>query len=95
MKYFYYKKDKQTRRTYGGLNVKASIYTVKKGLIVKVGTCSWSTASYPGETSAVFQALLTLKQIQKKWEKSSISPWSSGGYFSGEVCNHYSIQELA
>ena len=94
MKNFYYKKDKQTRRYYGGLNVTASIYKVKNGLIVKVGTCKWCTASYRGEVSEVFQALMALGEIPKKWEKSSVCEWRGAGYFAGEVCNHYTIQEL-
>jgi len=94
MKVFYYKKDKQTRRYYGGLNVKASIYTAKKGEIIKVGTCNWCTSSFPGEESAVFQALMSLGQIPKKYEKSSVCEWRGAGYFAGEVCNHYQIKEL-
>lgn len=94
MKIFYYKKEKQTRRTYGGMNVTASIYTAKKGEIAKVGVCHWCTSAYMGEESEVFQALMELGYIPKKYEKSSVCEWRGAGYFAGEVCNHYNIKEL-
>lgn len=94
MKIFYYKKDKETRRRYGGLLVKTSIYTAKKGEIVKCGTCEWCTAAYRGEESEVFQDLMALGYIPKKYEKSSVCEWRGPGYFAGEVCNHYQIKEL-
>lgn len=94
MKTFYYKKDSQRRRTYGGLNVKVSIYGVKNREIVKIGSCEWCTSSYKGETSEIFNALVELKQIPKKWLKSSKNEWCSEGYFMGEVKKHYKIKEL-
>jgi len=94
MKRYYFKKDSERRRVYGGLNIKASIYEVKRGAIEKVGTCSWSTVSYRGEKSEVFNALVALGKIPKKWLKSSVCAWRSAGYFSGDVENHYSIEEL-
>jgi len=94
MKTFYYKKDSQRRRTYGGLNVKVSLYGVKNREIIKLGSCEWCTASYRGDESEVFNALVRLGQIPKKWLKSSESPWSSGGYFIGDVEKHYKIKEL-
>ena len=94
-KIFYYKKDKETRRYYGGKNVQVSIYQAKRGEIVKIGSCSWCTSSYRGETSEVFNALMQLGAIPKKYYKSSVSDWSSGGYFFGVVCDKYDIRELA
>ena len=95
MKNFYYKKTEIKRATYGGLKVKASVYTAKGGKIFKVCDCSWHTSSFPGEESAVFQALMECGQISKKWNESSCCEWRGCGYFAGDVCKHFSILELA
>ena len=94
MKVFYYKIDKANRRVYGGLNVRASIYEVKRGEVLPVGSCRWCTASFRGEESEVFNALVEMKRIPKKWLESSRCSWRGGGYYAGEVCEKYAIKEL-
>lgn len=94
MKKFYFLKVKQNRRTYGGLNVKSLLFRIHKGKLEKIGSCSWCTASYRGETSEVFQALMALGYIPKKYEKSSVCGWRAGGYFAGDVCEKYEITEI-
>ena len=94
MKRFYYKIEKQTRRYYGGLNVRAAVYTVCKGRIEYIGSCEWCTSSFPGESSAVFQYLMDVGRIPRKWESSSVCEWRGAGYFEGPVCDHYSIEQL-
>lgn len=94
MKRFYYTIVKSTRRYYGGCNETANIYTIKKGELVFCCSTKWCTASYCGEQSEVYQALIEKGFIPKKWYKSSQNKWRGAGYFAGEVCNHYSIKEI-
>lgn len=93
-KQFYFLKVKQNRRYYGGLNVKALLFRIHKGKLEKIGSCKWCTASYRGEESEVFQALMALGYIPKKYKSSSICGWRAGGYFAGDVCEKYEINEI-
>lgn len=94
MKHFYYNIVKSNRRVYGGLNETAKIYGIKKGRLIYLTSVKWCTASTCGEKSEVFQKLVSEGYIAKKWLKSSESSWSSGGYFSGEVINHFTIERI-
>lgn len=96
MRRFYYLISKSTRRTYGGLNQTALIYKWNRRThsLEQVATARWCTASYMGEKSEVFQALVKAKQIPRKYLKSSECEWRSGGYFAGEVCNRYQINPV-
>lgn len=94
MKKFYYLKVKQNRRMYGGLNVKALLFRIHKGKLEKIGSCDWCTSAYRGETSEVFQALMALGYIPKKYEKSSVCEWRGAGYFDGVVREKYEINEI-
>ena len=94
MKKFYYIITESNRRYYGGLNQKAKIYTIKKGSLVFCCVADWCTASYRGEKSEVFQELMKQGFIPKKYQKSSVAPWRSGGYFDGVVCEKYSIESM-
>lgn len=93
-KQFYYLKVKQNRRYYGGLNVKSLLFRIHKGKLEKIGACNWCTASYRGEESEVFQALMNLGYIPKKYEKSSVCEWRGAGYFDGVVREKYEINEI-
>ena len=81
-------------QTYGGVKQKAKVYTIKKGSLVFCCVASWHTASYMGERHEVFQELMKQGFIPKKYQKSSIAPWRSGGYFDGVVCEKYSIESM-
>ena len=93
-KTFYFIIKKSTRRTYGGLNEIAEIYTIKKGELVYCCDARWTTASYCGEKAEIMQALIKNGFIPKKYYKSSESPFCSGGYFQGVVCDKYEIKEI-
>lgn len=90
MKRFYYTIVKDNRTSYGRKQT-ANVYTVKNNNIIFCCAASWNTAGYRGESSEIFNALMKAGYIPKKYYNSSLSPWSTGGYYSGEVCKKYGI----
>jgi hypothetical protein len=95
MKRFYYIiTESKPQRTYGGAKKTAQIYTIKKGVLEYCGAAKWHTSSYMGEKSEVFQKLMALGYIPKKYEKSSVCAWRGAGYFDGIVREKYSIEEM-
>lgn len=44
--------------------------------------------------SRIFNRLIELGFIPRKWYQSSVCEWSGPGYFAGPVTEHYSIKEL-
>ncbi len=70
MKRFYYTIENITKKPsiYGGRKQMATIYTIKKGKLIKIGiTGVWNTASYRGSDSEVNEWLLENKIIPKTW----------------------------
>lgn len=94
MKRFYYIITESKSCVYGGRKEKAQIYTIKKGVLVRCGAATWHTSSTCGEKSEVFQKLMELGYIPKKYEKSSVCAWRGAGYFAGSVCEKYSIEKM-
>ena len=78
----------------GGSIMRCSIYKITKNIPEYVGFIDYSTASTCGAISEVFNKLMDLKYIPKKYYNSSKSDWCSGGYYFGEVCEKYKIIEL-
>lgn len=95
MKTFIFTITKRTvNRLYGGCKEVAKIYRIKNNKPVYVGATSWNTASYRGAVSEVFNKLIELGEIPKKYYNSSVCEWRSSGYFAGDVTNKYSISEV-
>lgn len=86
--------DSKVNRIYGGYLQHAKIYRLKKNVPYLIGTVEWQTASYRGAVSEVFNKLMELGEIPKKFYNSSISEWRGRGYFAGEVTEKYDIREL-
>ena len=96
MKRFYYIiTETKINRVYGGAKQKANIYTINTGKIVYCCSAEWSTSAFRGAKHEVFQSLMSNGFIPKKYEKSSVCEWRGAGYFEGEVCKKYEINELS
>lgn len=93
-KFYYIITESKPRHMYGGMNQKAQIYTIKKGVLEHCGLAEWCTAAYRGAKHEVFQSLMANGFIPKKYEKSSVCEWRGPGYFDGDVCKKYSIEEM-
>lgn len=94
MKKFYYYIEEVKPRRAGGSTETAKIFKLEKGNLVFCCRATWNNSYYMGKDSEVFQKLMQEGFIPKKWQKSSESPWSAGGYFAGDVEKYYSINEL-
>lgn len=74
MRTFIFTTESKPRRTYGGSNVTAQVYEIKKNLPHYVGQAKWCTASFPGETTAVMRMLA---------EKGILKVKEARGYYTG------------
>lgn len=93
MKHFYFTEIRKSAKY--GTNVSGDIYAIKKGQLVHVGEYHYSTGSYRGAESEIFNVLMNNGEISKKrWYNSSKSDHSSGGYFFGEVRNYFTIEAI-
>lgn len=81
-------------KMYGCSTMRCTIYKIVKNIPEYIGFVDYNTASTRGAISEVFNKLMDLKYIPKKYYNSSKTDWSSGGYYFGEVCEKYSIREL-
>lgn len=86
--------DSKVNRLYGGSKQKAKIYRVKNNQPQYIGVAEWNTASYRGAMSEVFNQLIRLGEIPKKYYNSSVCEWRGAGYFAGDVTGKYSITEI-
>lgn len=86
--------DSKVNKIYGGCLQRAKIYRLKRNIPYLIGTVEWQTASYRGAVSEVFNKLMELGEIPKKFYSSSISEWRGRGYFAGKVTKNYSISEV-
>lgn len=93
-KFYFIITESKSGGIYGGRKEKAQIYTIKKGVLMWCGAATWHTSSTCGAKSEVFQKLMELGYIPKKYEKSSVCAWRGAGYFAGPVCEKYSIEEM-
>lgn len=95
MKTFIFTVEKKSiNRLYGGRKEIARIYRIKNNKPVYVGQTSWNAASYRGAVSEVFNKLIDIGQIPKKYYNSSVCEWRSAGYYAGEVTKKYDIWEV-
>lgn len=74
MKRFYYTTERKYSRTYGGANVTAQVFVIRKGELKRATEAKWCTRSYPGEETSVMRALAAAGAIPKKW--------NNGQYYS-------------
>jgi len=65
-KNYYYKISSKIKRSMGGFNVVASVYTVKAGKIVELGEVKWNTSGFKGESSTVYEFLKDKKLVSAK-----------------------------
>lgn len=95
MKRFYYKIENTTKNPsiYGGRKQMATIYTIKKGKLIKIGISRvWNTASYRGSDSEVNAWLIENKIIPKIWSKGH--SWETQYKCKGGTYTpHYNINE--
>jgi hypothetical protein len=95
MKTFIFTVEKKSiNRLYGGCKEIARIYRIKNNKPVYVGQTSWNTASYRGAKSEVFNKLIDIGQIPKKYYHGSVCEWRGAGYYAGEVTEKYNIWEV-
>lgn len=93
MKTFIYKQE--FRKATYGQNVTCTIYRVKNNLPIYVGECKYNTGSSMGADSEVFNELIKLKLIPKKYYNISKNNWRGAGYYCPEVADAgYRIREF-
>lgn len=95
MKHFYFTKEvvKHSKK-YGCSDILCRIYEPRKEVPYVIGIVKYNTASTPGATAEVFQKLIELGYIPKKYYNSSKTDWCGAGYFYGKVTEKYGIWEL-
>lgn len=76
-KTYYWKVTSEKKRSMGGYNVVASVYTVKLGKIVLLGEVKWSTSSFKGEHSTVYDFLKDKKLVTAKEYKENKGYYNS------------------
>lgn len=92
MKKFYYTVVNHPNRRRN--NRTGSIYYMRGRSLEYIGDYDETTASTKGTKATVFNRLIELGFIPRKWYRSSVCEWRGPGYFDGPVTEHYSITEL-
>ena len=78
-KNYYYKITSSKKRSMGGYSEIASVYAIKLGKIVLLGEVKWSTSSFKGEESVVYEFLKDKKLVTAKEYKEN-----RGYYYSSK-----------
>lgn len=84
MKTYIFTVDKKQQRN-GYIKYIAKIYRVKNNVPTFVTECSYNGGSYSGHRSEVFNVLMQVGEIPKKYEKLSRSEWRGGGFYCEAV----------
>lgn len=82
MKTYIYTTEKRHTRE---LNRYCRIYRVKNNVPQYIGEVEFSTGSYRGEDSEVFNKLIEIGQIPKSYYNLSKCEWRGPGYYCKEV----------